>query len=1159
VVAVRSAPGAVAWLLLALWLAAPAVAQEDVSDIFKDLGTASTVDEGDEGGALESEDLANAGKIRGRVLDGDTGAPIRDATVILIWPAPADGGQPRQEVQTTDFDGEYEFAAVPAGAYTLNFVKAGFRASTMTDFQVEPQKINRADFPMPPIPTGTSSEILQLDAFVVEASTVEEMMSGIELRLDSDSLLNTFSAEDFSRFAASDVADALKRVAGVNIVEGQFAIIRGLEDRYSSTLYNSAVVPSPDPDRQSPQLDLFASEIVGNLAIFKSFTPELPSNSSGGSIDIQTTSYPEEFEFKLTAATGFNDNAIDKFLEFQDQNPVGKKIDGEDTLTQEFGASFGGRREFFGRDFRIKGVFNYQVDYQTEEGFREAREPRRSNFALIPAPGRFTETGDLSIGELNLSGGRFDLTESTREEQFTYFGAAGFDIDEDQNHRIDFSGFYTNRTDEIVQIQENGYIPNFDYGELRRATLDGDELNQSAFDGFATFGAWITEIRESQFESPQRGPLWYSSFQQATSQRIKRDLLITQLNGDHDFGHIKPLEGLRFRWAGNYAKTTQEDDSYGARYWYEPCGFSPEVPCPQGYTRDATDIPTSFPVTPGELGPGVYAASRGVFTNSNDIDEKQWFARGDADYERKLVRNVDGKVSVGGWYEYAKRKVDSSFLDTPTVGNIGQFSILGATPSELGENIFAPGVGLDRDGTGLIAGTRVTKNDSKREIAAGAFQGKITLFEDVDLIGGVRLEDIVIESNNDPFTGFPEFDGSPEIFPNKYLQADRLDNPTRNEVGAPPDSDTTFNDQLLNIDVPVDRTTDVCDPPDKPNQRRGCVDLITASDIDGFVNGKIDETKVLPAAGITYRPIDGLSIRGAYSQTVARPSFREMGFYVSVDIGSNDLVIGNPQLGLSDVESWDGRLEYVWGETGDLVAFSGFYKTIENPIESVLLRDPLNFDDSSAALFQTFFNNPNDATLWGIEVEARKSLDFFGVDFLKYFSLGGNFTYIDAEVKRSEVELQRSQAFFGVVEGTKEKFSSLNKKRRLFGQPEWIANADITFKHPDWGTTITFAYFGISDVLDATGSAVLGRSGNVESGTIDRYVDEFYQLDLVTSQQFALPRDLGVFTLKFRVKNLTDTKRQLVYDTDQTSDQITERSVKIGRDFKFTLGYTYTF
>ena len=83
-----------------------------------------------------------------------------------------------------------------------------------------------------------------------------------------------------------------------------------------------------------------------------------------------------------------------------------------------------------------------------------------------------------------------------------------------------------------------------------------------------------------------------------------------------------------------------------------------------------------------------------------------------------------------------------------------------------------------------------------------------------------------------------------------------------------------------------------------------------------------------------------------------------------------------------------------------------------------MVRNPLDFDSGSAALFRTFFNNPNQAKLWGIEVEARKSLDFlyldFGLDFpgseaLDYLSVGGNFTYVDAEVDRTDAEIARTR------------------------------------------------------------------------------------------------------------------------------------------------------
>jgi outer membrane receptor protein involved in Fe transport len=409
----------------------------------------------------------------------------------------------------------------------------------------------------------------------------------------------------------------------------------------------------------------------------------------------------------------------------------------------------------------------------------------------------------------------------------------------------------------------------------------------------------------------------------------------------------------------------------------------------------------------------------------------------------------------------------------------------------------------------------------------------------------VRRDDIAIRSKNDPFTGATAFDGSPAIYPSKYLMFDRLDNPARGETLLPPPPGTTFNDQILGNDVPVDPAT-------------GLVDLPDRASIEAQVDGEIDTVEWLPSAGLTYRPLDGMNARFAYSRTVARPSFRELGYYVSVESGTDDLVVGNPQLDISRVESWDARIEYLWGDLGDLAAFSAFVKTIENPIESIILRDPTDFE--AATLFRTFLNNPDDASLWGVELEARKAIDFVGVELLQYFSIATNFTWIDAEVDRNEIELQRAERFFGVSEpGDVEQFSGLKKSRRLFSQPEWIVNADLSFDQPEWGTKVTLALFAISDVLDAVGSASLNANNEVVAFTLDRYIDSYAQLDLVASQSLTLERLPGELVLKLAAKNLTNSTRRLIYDPAQTREEIAERSFKIGVDLSVSLSYNHQF
>jgi len=249
------------------------------------------------------------------------------------------------------------------------------------------------------------------------------------------------------------------------------------------------------------------------------------------------------------------------------------------------------------------------------------------------------------------------------------------------------------------------------------------------------------------------------------------------------------------------------------------------------------------------------------------------------------------------------------------------------------------------------------------------------------------------------------------------------------------------------------------------------------------------------------------------------------------------------------------RIEYTWGDFGDLAAVSLFKKDIELPIESIVLRDALNAEADDSGLFRTFFNNPNEAKLYGVEAELRKNLGFLGHEFLEYFSIGGNFTYIDAEVERTEAELVRASRLFGARPGDSIRVQKYEKHRRLYNQPEWIANADITFDQPDWGTKLTLSLFGISDVLDAAGVASVNGLGEPLSFTLDRYIDGFYTLDFVASQRLYLEG----LVLKVSAKNLTNSTREIVYDQEQTVDQVAERSYKVGRDYSISLSYTYEF
>jgi outer membrane receptor protein involved in Fe transport len=1189
------------WLLAAIVFHTPAWAQSD-----------------------EAAAVPEAGTVVGRVFDAVTGNPVEKVKVVLKGPAPEAGKEPRQEVQSTKDDGAFEFRSVEPGSYSIEFARSGYRDSIMTDFSVQPGQENRADFPLPPVTAAKADDPTQLEEFVVKAEKVEDLL---DVRIESDQLLNVVGAEEFSKFAAGDVAEVLERVAGVNVVEGQFAIIRGLEDRYSNTLYNGAPIPSPDPDSQSVQLDLFPSEVVGNLSVSKTFSPEEASNSSGGAINIITHEYPDEIELGLKAGTGWNDNAENEFLELQghtnvdrivnglaptgtlngrpvypdikelkkngfrfiEGNPVGVESDKNgnffhdigNVLESDYVANLGGTKEFGGREFRFKAVVSRETDYGTAEGFQESLEPKpprfgpttfirnpRPPFNRITIPGKLEESGGLTLGELDLSEGQYDLTISQKEQQTTGFAGFGFDLDEEGQHNIDASFFYTKLEEDAVELQENGTLPNFDYAAVSESQLAGEDFPPDALEFVAPGSAISNALRAFAFAGPERGALAFSTFSESTSFETDRDLWVAQINGDHTFDR---LPGLHFSWAYNRAETTQNESALGMGFFFEPCGYSASVPCAPG--TELIPIPSEIPTLVGALGPGKFATQSDLLVSANSIEEHASFYRLDADYALDFSDVSTFTLAGGVWVERASRDVDSAFLESPTLpfdvdtkkcpGTGREFACLDETPFGLGASAFNE----LSVGNGNLDGIRTTSNESSRDIDAWHLRGKLTLWETLDLLGGIRREHIFIQSLNDPFFFDPVSGelvrnvGVPTTFPASFLFFNRLDNPFNAGVDGltqRPPPGVVYNDQLLGTTV----TPGACVGDDGRFPGIQCVDLVDQAALQDLFNGTIDEHRLLPSAGFNLRPMEGLSLRGAWSQTVARPSFREMGYYVTVVPGNTDLIVGNPQLELSNVESWDARVEYTWGSVGDLLAVSYFQKTIDTPIESIIVRDPLNAEASVGGLFQTFFNNPNTADLWGIEAEARKNIDFldpYVPEWVHYFSIGGNYTYIDAKVGRTEAELARSRGFFGLKPGDQALFTELAPTRRLFGQPEWIANADLTFDHPGWGLQATVAYFAISDVLDAAGTATLSSTGDVLSFTLDRYVGSYMDLRATVAKTVELPGALGALTFRATAKNLTDSSRRLIYDTFQTNKEIAQQELRVGRDYSFSITFSRAF
>lgn len=259
----------------------------------------------------------------------------------------------------------------------------------------------------------------------------------------------------------------------------------------------------------------------------------------------------------------------------------------------------------------------------------------------------------------------------------------------------------------------------------------------------------------------------------------------------------------------------------------------------------------------------------------------------------------------------------------------------------------------------------------------------------------------------------------------------------------------------------------------------------------GDFNGvaKIQQLDLLPAAAATYEVLENVNLRLAWSQTIARPSFKEMGPVISLDFSDSLLYVGNPNLKLSKINNYDFRLEW-FPRPGEVLAVSLFYKSILAPIEQTQV------SQGESQLYQ--YQNFPSGTLWGAEFEARKRLDQVS-EVLRDFSINFNTTYIQSQVDLSQ-EQQDQRTELGIA-----------PNRPLQGQPLYIINAGLDYNNAQAGF-----YAGL--FYNVTGPLLIAAGG--EGGAGLGYLPDVYEqpapsLDFNLTQTFA---DNWKFT--FRGKNL---------------------------------------
>lgn len=198
----------------------------------------------------------------------------------------------------TDKNGAYTIS-LPVGKYTVSFIHPNYTTKTEDSIEIVSEQTYNNDVIL-------SLSGLELEEFLVISPSLKSSVSALlEVRKSQQTVADLIGAEQISRSGDSDAGSSLKRVTGLSLVDGKYIYVRGLGERYSSTLLNGSMIPSPDPSRRVVPLDLFPSTVIESMIVQKGYHPSMPGEFGGGVIDIMTKSLPSKRYLKFSTSYSF--------------------------------------------------------------------------------------------------------------------------------------------------------------------------------------------------------------------------------------------------------------------------------------------------------------------------------------------------------------------------------------------------------------------------------------------------------------------------------------------------------------------------------------------------------------------------------------------------------------------------------------------------------------------------------------------------------------------------------------------------------------------------------------------------------------------------------------------------------------------------------------
>jgi outer membrane receptor protein involved in Fe transport len=649
---------------------------------------------------VETETPANdsleQSSIEGRLVNEENGEPIAGARVFVR-------GQPGEA--TTDADGRFVFN-LPVGVHDVSILHQQYTTVTEKNVSVVSGKATTLDLKATPLG-------VMLSDFVVTAPRIEGGTASLmEERKESTAVEDVIGAEQMSKTGDSNAASALKRVTGITVVGGKYVYVRGLGERYSSTLFNGAMLPSPEPERRVIPLDMFPAGMLESVVVQKTYSPEMPGEFGGGVVLLRSRNYPSKFVFDISLSGEYLTGTTFTRGWITESGPTDwLGVDGGfRDLPDEFVEATRDQplevMDITGNGFSLDELEH--LGQLLPKHWKSWKRTVPPNFGLSLSVGNTFKLKNIKLGVL--ASAMYDNEWENIEPHMITFKIADGVLETGNDYRFETT---TNT------IKTSGFL------------ATGIEFNEHHRIRSTTILNRITDNMTRWYEGTHREGVTARVYR---TRWVERQLLSQQLLGEHVIEHLRNL-GINWRYTVSRA-TRDEPLRQEARQDYEETGgYWRLVATTDGnntFYSELYDVShdlgldLSMPIEFNDRNNLKLYAGTSLLIREREVDTRRYSF---------MTRANNSFPSSGGPLTY---NIEDIFVDD----FIGPFTY---------ENISYGG---------LIVQDVTTKTDNytaDQQVSAGYGKAELELVEDVKLMGGVR-----VEKSSQSVTTFELFTEPPE-------------------------------------------------------------------------------------------------------------------------------------------------------------------------------------------------------------------------------------------------------------------------------------------------------------------------------------------------------------------------------------------------------------